>query len=50
MSETSFSKYKLKSKSFLEEVKKFMTNKDKIKNPLFFKEFLFKLNDNILNL
>ncbi len=45
-----FNRSKAKAQSFIEEVRKFMTYIEKLKNPLFFKEFLIKLNDNILNL
>lgn len=39
-----------KVQQFVEEISRYFSNKDKIKNPIFFKEFLFKLNDNILNM
>lgn len=50
ISDGNFPKYRTKTLSFMEDVKNFLLNKDKIKNPLFCKEFLLKLNDNILNL
>lgn len=50
LSENNFMKTRLKAISFVEEIKKFLNYKEKLKNPHFFKEFLFKLNENILNL
>ena len=50
LSETNFAKYRNKTSSFLEDYSKFLSEKERIKNPVFIKENLFKLYDNILNL
>jgi hypothetical protein len=50
LSETNFSKSKLNALSLIEEVKRLLSNKEKFTNPLFFKEMILKLNENILNL
>jgi hypothetical protein len=52
LSMTNFGKCCNKVKVFKEEIEKFFSNsmREKIKNPVFFKEFLYKLQSNILNL
>lgn len=37
-------------KHLIDEIARLFSNKDKFKNPIFFKELLFKINENILNI